>query len=518
LYGAQVGNNALFARGPETRITTPTNNPEGPNPGGNDLIRILADDVDVAGFLLDGNNPALPASTVMGNGIDIHARRAITNIDVDGNRVGRSGFQIFNNVIKNFAEDAIVFSNAGTPNTGGYMVQNDISNYGAGNNFPYAGVYLENGATIATLSYNRFVESAGGNWGIFSISNTTSPSQFWQGNTITTGQNSKGIVVNKQTGGSLIISDNLFLAGPGVTVTPGTSLSVAVQVQNMTSGSNLILSNNNIGTAGGTYDRGFDFFNIGNAQLIGGIISNSIIGINVDAEDVLLSPSTGNTNLQILNPNMFVPSNGVGAFLRGLSTGNDTFNINVPGNLNSVTFAGSKVSYSGLNNLLVDGQGGTNSFNINFGGGTVPTTINVLNSGSTGANILNIYGTSGSDLFNINTLFANTFILNTSNLVGYNGIATLNVNGPAFPGDSTPVTPTATDAGDSATITVSASTVVIFNGGNPNLPLGSPSGDKLYVRKGGTLILSPDFGPNYGKDGFLFTNGVFDNVGWTNME
>src|SRR5262249_30596907 len=99
LLGAQAGQAvgprfAAFTGGPsnpqanpasETVLTAPVNNPTGAPPGANDLLRVLASNVTIDGFVFDGNTPALGASSVQTDtGVAIHARRAITNIDAGG--------------------------------------------------------------------------------------------------------------------------------------------------------------------------------------------------------------------------------------------------------------------------------------------------------------------------------------------------------------------------------------------------------------------------------------------------
>jgi hypothetical protein len=64
----------------ESVLTAANNAPSTGNPNAEDLVRVLANNITLDGLVLDGNNPALGASTLQIAGVDIHARRGIANV------------------------------------------------------------------------------------------------------------------------------------------------------------------------------------------------------------------------------------------------------------------------------------------------------------------------------------------------------------------------------------------------------------------------------------------------------
>ncbi len=97
----------------ETIMVAPSNNPAGGNPGANDMIRVIANNVIIDGLVVDGNNPALGASTTVLEGVDAHARRGLTNIADNNSFNPVSGLVLRNSVLQNFGQRGVSLANNG---------------------------------------------------------------------------------------------------------------------------------------------------------------------------------------------------------------------------------------------------------------------------------------------------------------------------------------------------------------------------------------------------------------------
>src|SRR5690606_23130101 len=113
----------------ETVVTASTNNPAGANPGAEDLIRVLAANVTLDGLVIDGNNPALGASAQQIGGVDVHARRGITNVDAADDEVLAPGLLVQDCIVQNIASTGIWIFNGG-PVTHGVIRRNVFARIG----------------------------------------------------------------------------------------------------------------------------------------------------------------------------------------------------------------------------------------------------------------------------------------------------------------------------------------------------------------------------------------------------
>ena len=172
----------------ESVITSPTNNPTGGNPGANDLIRVLASGVTINGFVVDGNNPDITAtSATQINGVDIDGRRAITNINNSDIVVPINNLIIKYNILQNFGQRAVSLSGS-SPLSGILLTENVIRN------FKGQGVILFTNA-YADIT-NNTVEVPGDAIGLHLQNFSQTGSMSWTGNTVTVGAEAFGIHAN----------------------------------------------------------------------------------------------------------------------------------------------------------------------------------------------------------------------------------------------------------------------------------------------------------------------------------
>lgn len=301
LAGAQAGNAAsarfalftLGANGPkanqgvETILTAPAVNPTGANPGANDLIRVLADNITIDGLVLDGNNPALAASAVKVGAINIDARRGITNIDASDDANPVNNLLIENNIIQNVAQRGISLANDGPATTGNLITGNVIRNFGSDPDEGGSGIILLTNA-YADIQNNTIADMVAGQNGLEMDDFSIDGSMTWSGNDVMVAQDGVGILVDTfaASAGVLNLNDNVIHAAAGVT--GADDLTWGMYIVSVKVGSTVTLSGNSIGASGGQFARGIDLTDSPTSSPVtisGGTIANCLVGVNLESVD-----------------------------------------------------------------------------------------------------------------------------------------------------------------------------------------------------------------------------------------
>jgi len=109
---------------------------------------VTASGVTIDGFVIDGNNPALPPSLVTGaGGVSIDARDGITNVDATGGYNPINNLIVQNNIIQNMAQRGVSLdNNSMVGSTGNVITGNVIHDFGSDPNNGGYGVILLNDA------------------------------------------------------------------------------------------------------------------------------------------------------------------------------------------------------------------------------------------------------------------------------------------------------------------------------------------------------------------------------------
>jgi hypothetical protein len=427
VLGAQAGANAntryasftTGVNGPkanpavETVITAPVVNPTGGNPNANDLVRVLASNITLDGLVLDGNNPALPASSVTGNGVNIDARRGIQNSDANNNFVDINNLLVENTIIQNFAQRGIELANDSTSSTGNLITGNVIHNFGSDPVNGGQGIILFTNA-YADISHNTIVDDVGGQIGLHLQNFYANGTMTWSGNNVTVGQGGIGIHANLfyAPAGVLNIQNNIVNAAPGVTGTDGVTW--GINVWSVQVGSTVAVSNNTVGAGGGQFARGINLWNLPTSNTVtvsGGSVANAVVGINLDSVDPYFGAGAATT----VNVSGVVVSGGtigvrvraatVSQFLPPPSSVDPT--ASVAANLTDVTITGaatgvlvqgfsSSITASATlyrNTISGNGTGIAVKANGNLGSITQKTAQNFITGNTTGIAIASGAGT-----------------------------------------------------------------------------------------------------------------------------
>src|SRR6185312_2412205 len=137
--------------------------------------------------------------------------------------------------------------------------------------------------------------------------------------------------------------------------------------------------------------------------------------------------------------------NGTSARVTG-GGGNDSITVN---------------TVSSTTPLIIDGAAGSDAYTVNHGGWS--GTVTIADSGATAGDAATLFGTAGADTFDVNSTAAQAVLFGSpaTERVNYTAnLEQLTINGPAFPGDSPPTAPTATDLGDTFRVNPDANTAI----------------------------------------------------------
>jgi autotransporter-associated beta strand protein len=360
----------------ETVLTAPVNNPTAGNPNANDLIRVIASGVTIDGLVIDGNNAALGASSVVTGGVNLHARRGITNVGATNSIHPVNNLLIENNIIQNVADRGISLANEGPVSTGNLITGNVVRNYAD----PAIGGY---GIILFTNAYadvtNNTIDVPSGSIGLQLQNFYNNGSMTWSGNQITVGEDAFGIHANMLYGSSatLNIQNNTVNAKAGVTGTG--EFTWGINVWSVMSGSTVNLTNNTVGSSGGTFSRGLSFWNNPTTNPVtvsGGTVGNSIVGINFDGVDPYYGPSAA-TTLNVQNVAISGSTTGIRVTNNPLSTP-PFFGANTPGGNLSLNLSGTSVTGATTGILVDDVTADAYTTTLTLGAG------NVISGGTTG--------------------------------------------------------------------------------------------------------------------------------------
>ncbi len=346
LLGAQSGQNAntRFAaftagiNGPkadpsvESVITAAAADPAG---GANDSVHIMAGNVTIDGFVLDGNNPSLPQdSAVVVGGINTDTRRAIETEDASGNLFSANSAVIKNNIIQNYADRGVELSNptaVSAATSGSLITGNVVGNFGV------VGVLLAYNAysDVTSNTVSMAVGSEAGIWlQDFSSSGATPKTLDWSHNTVTVCQDAfGGIWVNLfyASAAAINIHDNTVNAAAGVTGTD--DYTYGIYLSSLRGGTTANLTNNIVGTSGGQLARGIVLWNLPTAAattVSGGAISNALIGLSLSYDDENFGAAAGSSVANVSAAT--ISGAGVGVLVEGANSGSITTKMQICGN------------------------------------------------------------------------------------------------------------------------------------------------------------------------------------------
>lgn len=249
------------------------------------VLRILADNVVVDGFTIDGNNPSTDGGVSI-NGVDVNAAYGLTNYIPTGGMAGFSHVTVQNNIFQNFNQGAIRLDGISAAVSDNYILNNRLDNVLPASGQEGAGVYLG----------NNFYAEIGGNemlrvrQGIkikdFDAANPGTTAKL-HNNTIDSFK--VGIRYDNATGFN--ISDNTL------TSTLPDNTNIGLWLTNIQAGSTVTLSNNLIN--GG--DIGIKAWGVAAVTVSGGSITSANYGVyyhNYQADFVPVAPGF-NSNLTL---------------------------------------------------------------------------------------------------------------------------------------------------------------------------------------------------------------------------
>jgi hypothetical protein len=373
--GAQDGNAtgtrfAAFSSGPngpkanpesESIFTTPTSDPSA---DATDIFRVLVDDISINGIVIDGNNENLPgASAIQVNGIDVDARRGITNL-LNGTVYPINNLTISNSILQNFGQRGISLSGIAS----GIMTDNEISQ-NLVRNFKDQGIILFNNAYVDVLG--NTIDAPGGSIGLHLQNFNQSSTMDWNGNTVTIGENGIAVHANLFYGSTGVLNIESNTVNAEGSATGASGYTWGINIWSVSSGADINLINNNIGASGGVFSRGINFWNLPTSNTVsatGGSVGNSIIGINLDNVDLYFG-NGATTTVDISNINV-----STGADQIGVQARTDEINSVIP---NSSVI----LNVDGVN---VTGTGNAKLFNVQAPISGFEATMNIV--GGTGAN------------------------------------------------------------------------------------------------------------------------------------
>jgi CSLREA domain-containing protein len=404
LNGAQVGQNAntrftAFTGGPANPKADPlvesiiTAAATAPASGANDTLHVMASNVTIDGFVVDGNNAALnqAGATVIG-GINTDSRRAIQTEDAAGNPFAASNTTVRYNVIQNFAQRGVELingtaSNTAPATTGNLITQNRIRNFGLD------GIVLAFNAsadiTFNTVDTNDYPTEAG-IW-VQDFLNTGTPYPInISNNNVTVGQdNFGGIWTNLAYLPTLNINSNTVNARAGVT--SGSDFTYGIYVTSVRPGSNVSLNGNIVGASGGTFDRGIALWNLGTGQtttVTGGTVGQAAKGVSLHDNDPNFGLAGSNSAVNLSG--VSIDGTTTGIFVDATGSTGDTVAMEISGNTSIIntTTAISVVGANASANIHNNSSSiHDNSVGIDVTGGSATVISNNLYANATGVQL-----------------------------------------------------------------------------------------------------------------------------------
>ena len=347
LSGAQAGQNANSrfaafvpgANGPkadpamETILTAAATDPAN---AANDMLHIMADNVTVDGFVLDGNNPALPqGNAVAVGGINTDVRRAIETEDAAGNFFPANNALIKNNIIQNFAERGVELVNPTdtSPATSGSLITGNVVG-----NFGLDGIVLAYNA-YADITSNTVITpdypTEAGIWvQDFPNNGTGAKTIEIANNAVTVGQdNFGGIWVNLvyAPAATLNIHDNTVNAAAAVT--GDDDYTFGIYLSSLQGGTTAHLSNNIVGATGGQFARGIALWNVPTTTrttVTGGTIGHALKGVSLHYNDPNFGPAGASYAVDLSA--VSISGTDVGVLVEATNSGSDSVQMQISGN------------------------------------------------------------------------------------------------------------------------------------------------------------------------------------------
>ena len=283
-FAAFTGGKASTAA--ETVVTAANNKPLDPNPNAEDLIRVTASNVTIDGLVIDGNNPALGASVLQINGVEVHARYGITNIGATNSFNPVDNLMVRHCVLQNFGWRGVSVANNG-PVTHGTVRENVIRN------FRSQGIYTQTNAYLDIQDNTIDVPGSGVglHWQNFSAGRAGNAVTHWRDNRISVGVNATGIHQNLTVGSAspLNIEGNLVNADAAATFAD--PFTIGINVWSLQGNTSTTLVNNIVGASGGQFARGINLWDLPTTtslSITGGSVGNSGAGVHLDNVDLFL--------------------------------------------------------------------------------------------------------------------------------------------------------------------------------------------------------------------------------------
>ena len=346
ILGAQAGQNAntRFAafttgvNGPkadpsvESIITAAADDPAN---AANDSLHIMADNVTIDGFVVDGNNPVLPqGGAVLVGGIKTDSRRAIETEDASGNLFSANSASIKNNIIQNFAQRGVELANPTdtSPATSGSLITGNVIR-----NFGWDGILIAFNA-YSDVTSNTVDMAAGGEAGIwlqdFPSSGATPKTLDWSHNTVTVCQDAiGGIWANLfyASAATINIHDNTVNAATGVTGTD--DFTFGIYLSTLQGGTTAHLTDNIVGASGGQFARGIALWNLpttATTTVTGGTVGNALKGVSLHDSDPNFGLAGASCAVDLSG--VSISGTTVGIFVDATGSTGDTVFMQISGN------------------------------------------------------------------------------------------------------------------------------------------------------------------------------------------
>ncbi|MCM3873670.1 MAG: hypothetical protein ND895_23535, partial [Pyrinomonadaceae bacterium] len=434
LLGAQAGQNAntrfaaFIAGGPpngpkadplvESVITAAVVDP---NTNVNNTVHVMADNVTVDGFVVDGNNPALsPVGAVVVGGINTDSRRGIQTETAAGVFFPANNVTVRYNVIQNFAQRGVQLINgndsATAPATSGSMItQNLVRNFGVDGIVLFFNAHAD--ITNNTVVTNDFPTEAGIWVQDFLNVGPTFPITIANNNVTVGDENFGGIWVNLAYLPDLNINNNTVHAAPGVT--GASDFTFGIYLSSQRPGSDASLTGNIVGSSGGVFSRGISLWNLGSATpttVTGGTVSNSLKGVSLHDNDPNFGLAGANSEVETSGVSIDgagVPAD-VGIFVDAAGSTGDTVGMEIFGDT-SITNTTTAISVVGANasSHIHDNSASIhdNTTGIDVNGGSANINNNNLFANATGLRFAN----AATGTANFNRIISTTTAIDNPN-------------------------------------------------------------------------------------------------------
>ncbi len=349
-----------------------------PASAANDTLHIMADNVTINGFVIDGNNPALAqgGATVIG-GINTDSRRAIQTEDAAGTAFAANNLTVAYNVIQNFSQRGVELINGTASNTapatsGNLITRNLVRNFGLDAIVMAFNAYAD--VTFNTVVTNDYPTEAG-IWVQDFLDTGTPHTMNITDNNVTVGQdNFGGIWVNLAYLAAVNIDNNTVNAAAGVV--SGSDFTYGIYVTSLRPGTTATVSGNTVGASGGQFDRGIALWNVGTSPTTttvkDGSVKNSVDGISLVDNDANFGPAGSSAAAKVSG--MTVSGSQVGVMVDAAGSGASTVTMAIT---NSTLSGNTAATGGGITSVGTGGSASTTVTNSTLSGNS-PTGASIL--------------------------------------------------------------------------------------------------------------------------------------------